>query len=120
MSLDFQMYGTEKLDDRDLSLSGDPMTDETAQEVLRSLGVFFYRANGAENGHGIILSPITETTNSFYYQGIMNDTEWEIDEWSDPTREMLKKHGDAKAWIIFAKQVVVIEVSESKIRVQSV
>jgi len=118
MSVDFQMYGTKQLTSRDLALSGDPRESVEAQEELRQLGIFYYRDNRSLDGTGVIIDEQPKNVKAWYYQGVMDDDLWEMDEWSDPTIGYVKKNGDELAWVVFGRQVTVIEMQPSRLKIQ--
>jgi len=120
MAINFQMYGDKLISNRYLVLGADPFDSEESQTILKQLGVFYYRDSRATDGVGLILTQPDHHVKAYYYQGVMDDSEWEIDEWANPTADYVARYGDGYAWLLFGKQKVVIEVQKDRIRVQSV
>jgi hypothetical protein len=112
--LNVQIYSRKPLP-RDFRLPENPYSHgEDAKAVLQHLGVIFYRDEN--NGHGLVLAELTEMTEGYYSQLIMDEEIMEVDEWSESMMaRSTKKLEDAKAWVVHNKKVRVMKVTPSEV-----
>ena len=115
-------------------LKEDPYED-MENEYLKELGVVFYRDEN--HAYGVIIPETDDPEESLVYQSgwqaykfdidlFESEEGFEVEDWPEPKREgelkqkyrkLVRKNGDAKAWLIWNKPVVILKMEDISVTV---
>lgn len=132
--MNIQMYSIKKLDQSlrsDFRLPDDPYVSVEAQQVLKGLGVVFFRDE--YHGKGVVLQPDDSNVlpirerrgyTAYYHTAIVDDDDYEPNMWDDevvdseaPTIvDYVKNHGDTRSWLKFNEEVHLVSINDYEVR----
>jgi len=134
MALNFQLYATKRIP-RLFKIEPDndgicnPYDSPEIRRKIKEMGIVFWRDEN--HARPIVLEVGLDGTYMFYCQGIMNEVDWEIDEYLPEALEMpedefdpdiarianVGKRKDMYAWIVFNHMRLIARITERSIKI---